>query len=268
VLYAKYLRAECEKLDIDYRAIGHPHLNGADLGEHCERLFADLLERYLAGVYDIFRGGVVVGLKGLPSRQVDIVLTAKNALRVFGDKGLYPIESVFGVVSVTSTMTARKFESSIEEFPRLPRGALGLQPFKFGLDGQKAAAYCAELLSTRATTIPYKCIFAFDGDLKTDWATELQDRVASNHTAEAELPDLVVVNKKGMILKVPEGKTKSGRKHLPYFQLFEFSQTGRFFYPLAFMLNKLFVLSQFQHRCVPRYDLYLGQDFAEFQSNK
>ena len=52
--------------------------------------------------------------------QLDVVLTTGNTLKIFDDKGIYPIETLVGVFSITSNLTLQKlkYASAVKKIPK------------------------------------------------------------------------------------------------------------------------------------------------------
>jgi hypothetical protein len=109
MIFEKHLVAVSDCLDARFKGMGYDKQNSADRGELCEVFIKELLADALAGQFNVFRGGKIVDVHGNESRQMDIVLTGKNYLHLLRDKARYPIETVFGAVSVTSNLTKDKF---------------------------------------------------------------------------------------------------------------------------------------------------------------
>ena len=113
LIFAHKFAEIVDVLDVRYRALGNIDPNNADKGEVCEIFIKDVLSELLSGQLQVFRGGKIVNVDGKKSDQMDIVVCWRSAFRIFGDKGLYPVESVAGAFSVTSTLTKQKLDQTI-----------------------------------------------------------------------------------------------------------------------------------------------------------
>lgn len=72
-------------------------------------------------IANCFRGGKMIDIDNDESKQIDIILAAKNLLKIFSTKGLFPIETVMAGLSVMATLDFQKLKSIIEEFKSIPR---------------------------------------------------------------------------------------------------------------------------------------------------
>src|ERR1051326_7822146 len=108
---------------LDARFIGHQRAgqNPADIGELCEWFIKEFLDEALSSNLKIIRGGKIVNIQGKESNQLDVLACAKNTISIFSHKGIYPVETVGGVFSVTSTLSFPKLEKCIKEFASIPK---------------------------------------------------------------------------------------------------------------------------------------------------
>lgn len=132
----------------------------------------DLLNDLFSDSFKIYRGGKIVDINNSESKQLDIVLTAKNTIKLYGDKGIYPIESVFVVFSITANLTYEKLHDCLEEFKSIPKNNPQIE-FYGGLNESAT-------LNKWKERFPYKCIFGFTGDINQNWEDELNKMVMEN----------------------------------------------------------------------------------------
>ena len=78
MFFKEYFKSIADVIDAKYK--GHITLNqnNADKGELCEIFIRDFLVETLGDSFKIARGGKIIDFTGNYSRQLDIVLTAKN----------------------------------------------------------------------------------------------------------------------------------------------------------------------------------------------
>ena len=106
---------------------------------------------------------------------------------------------MFGVFSITATLSRNKLDACIEEFQSIPKRN---PVFDFYQVDPKMA------LAKWHTHFPFKGVFAFSGDINQKWESELNEMVKKNGTVKSSLPDLIIINKKGMIVKIESGVTQ------------------------------------------------------------
>ena len=83
---------------------------------------------------------------------------------MFGDKGIYPTETVYGCISVTATLTKDKLVDCCREFISIPKSH-----FNFTSDGYLPPKFVEESIVAWKTLVPYKCVFAYKGEIKEEW---------------------------------------------------------------------------------------------------
>ena len=168
----------------------------SDKGELCELFIKQVLIEALGDSFKIFRGGRIVDYTGAKSKQIDIILTGKKNIRFFEDKGIYPTETVYGCISVTATLSKKKLIDCCNEFISIPK-----TKFSFRGYGFLPEKYMNQSIELWKTLIPYKCIFAFQGDIKEDWIKIIKETAKNWENIPNAMPDLVIVNKVGFIEK-------------------------------------------------------------------
>ena len=183
-------------IDSKFRGYEKIAKNPADKGELCEIFIKEFLIDSLNDSFKIFRGGRVVNSKGDESKQIDIILTGKRTIKIFGDKGIYPTETVYGCVSVTATLTKEKLLDCCNEFKSIPKNN-----FHFYSDGYLKKEFVQQSINVWRHLAPYKCVFAYKGELKDEWTKDLTAMSKDVEIPHNVIPDLIVVNKIGMIEK-------------------------------------------------------------------
>jgi len=240
-------------LNAKFEGIQRKGQNSTDKGELCELFIKDFLDDFFVDNFKIFRGGKIVNIENLESKQIDIVLAAKNTIKIFSDKGIYPIESVFGVFSITATLDHPKLLGCIEELKSIPRQNA---QFLFYFINEQ------ENMEIWYKRFPYKCIFGFTGDINLEWENELNKMVGQNNSEKNYLPDLIVINKKGMIQKVynkPQPLLGGGETNKD-FHFTDFKLITNYGTYISSILNELYVLSGWQFYMAPKYYKYFNRD--------
>lgn len=225
-----------------------------DMGELCEIFVKEFLEDSFGGIARIFRGGTVIDSQGNTSKQVDIVISPINTLKISSDKGLYPIESVYGVFSITKKLDHKKI------FSKDPRDGgcvenlktVGmLKPmFHFLFEGSSLKLPDLEF---HKASHPYKCVFGYTGDINSGWVDELNQIVQQSPNDCGFLPDLIVVNKKGYI-------DKRYKNQKAYFDYVDLTKTGNYGSPFIMLVHSLLLFLDWQNALRPEYHLYFNQD--------
>jgi hypothetical protein len=212
------------------------------------------LEQTLGDLYRIQFGGKVVNIDNDESKQIDIILASKRTPKLFADKGIYPIESVFGAFSITSTMDHAKLLSDLQVFASIPRRNLQFWTPSY-LSGPDLTAQWLEIF-------PSQTVFAFQGEIKSEWADEMHDIVEADPAKLVQMPEAVVVNKVGMIQKVPTGirSTSLGRPITKRFHYVDFTAEGDFFYGLMPTIGHLYKLSTCENYVQCNFLAYFNRD--------
>jgi len=245
--------AEC----LDSKAKGIITDNSGDIGELCEIFIKEFLIDSFTGIARIFRGGEVIDTTGNSSKQVDIVVSPINTLKISADKGIYPIESVYGVFSITRTLDHQKLFSAdsarggcIENLKSV--GILKPQ-FHFIFEGSPITLPDFEF---HKNYHPYKCVFGYFGDINSKWADELNEILKKDISQRGLLPDLIIVNKKGYISK----KHKNNKEKEVYFEYVDLSSIGHSGSPLIILVHSLLLFLDWQNALRPKYELYFNED--------
>ncbi len=253
MFFKRLLNGTSESLDIRYKSHIRKGMNSADIGELCEIFAKDFLINFLDDHYKIFRGGNVVNVHGDQSPQLDIILTNKNTLKIFDDKGIYPIETVIGVFSITSSLTLSKLKECIQQLKKIPKHGFCFHMEKFY--GEKFQKETHEIWKN---AIPFSCIFGFEGDIKDSWINDINNELSSAND-KSLCPTIIVVNKKGMFEKFFKKNSNGEIEH--YYEFVPINSEEVYGYPLSKILFDLYNLSAEQNYRRPDYGNYFGKDY-------
>ncbi|HOO53938.1 MAG TPA: hypothetical protein PLM24_01030 [Methanothrix sp.] len=240
--------------------------NSTDKGELCEMFIKEVLYDLFSDNFKIYRGGKIVNINNSESDQLDVLLLSKNSIKLFGDKGIYPVESAYGVFSVTATLDHPKlFEGCIKEFKSIPKQNPMIQFLNFieipDLE-QKMLRYWYE-------RFPFKCVFGFKGDINANWETELNLLAKENPDAKSYLPDIIIVNKKGMIRKLygKEKALKADGTELTIsdkdFHYTDFKKYNNYGAAINILAKELYDLSHWQYNFAVQYQSYFKKDLID-----
>lgn len=253
MFFKTYLNGLAETLDIKYRSSLRQGINSADIGELCELFIKEFLLDYLDDHFRIFRGGNIVNIAGMRSPQLDVVLTNKSALKIFGDKGIYPIETVAAVFSITSNLTVPKLIKCIKELGKIPKSH-----YHFGFEKFYGDDFKKQTMDAWRHVIPYSCIFGFTGKIDSKVIHKINDHLLET-TDHSLWPSIIIVNRKGMLEKEIE-KSKEGKIKIQYtFTKFDSKEVwGVCFSKILF---HLYNASKEQNYMMPNYGKYFAQDY-------
>ena len=257
MFFKNYFNSIAEIINFRYQGSKRNNQNPSDKGELCEIFLKEFLNETLNDLFKIFRGGKVVSSANIESKQLDIVICSKKSLKIFGDKGIYPIETVLGTFSITSTLTKKKLEDCIKEFQSIPK-----QP-RFFYEGMEKEAHIDEPTMQRWNQyVPFKCVWAYSGMLKTEWVKYLNLLVKKGVFDWNLLPDLIVVNKVGMLLKDQDFEFNGFTERLPYYSFEDFHITQNQGSCFSHMLHSLFLASTWESVILPNYSAYFSKDLG------
>lgn len=255
MFFKEYFISIVDCLNSKFEGIQRKGQNPVDKGELCEIFIKNFLCDFLSDQLKIFRGGKIINIDNLESKQIDIIITPKNTIKIFEDKGIYPIETVFGVFSITSTLDHPKFLDSIKEIKSIPKKN---PQFWFHPLFQKDPT---KLLAEWERLFPYKCIFGFTGDINQNWENYLNNLVKDNSNIKNFLPDIVIVNKKGMLQKIyPNNKFSDGTQINKDFHYTDFSLYTNYGCIIIHIIKMLYNLSNWQYTITPYYEMYFNKD--------
>jgi hypothetical protein len=256
MFFRAHLTAAATILDANSQGMRYKEQNSADVGEHCELFLKTFLAETFTGMANVHRGGKVVDVAGNKSKQMDMVLTGRNSLQLMTNKGLYPIETVFGIVSVTSTLDHHKLADCIDECRSLP-----IADPRFHL-----APGSQRLIECWRKLCPYKVVFGYRGDL-TEKSIGVLMRHVKNGVPPDTLPDLIMVNKVGWIQKVDETRDSSVSGGQLY-QIKKFQKEADYFLPLNQLLSDLYHACLWHQSLIPLLQDYFEADAVSWQSEQ
>lgn len=260
MFFKDYLNSIANLLQVKLQGFKQQEHSG-DIGELCEFFIQDFLQDSFAGNLRVFRGGQIINLDNKKSEQIDIVLCSQDSIKIFSNKGLYPIETVFGVVNIKKKLTHSNLFSTkkrgcgaIKNFQSIPKDNINIQ----ALPKIHPIA-----LANFKKRFPCKVIFAYEGKILPAWETEL-NKLAETEGALDYLPDIIVVNKQGMIMKCPDGKVvlTTGKTLAKHFHLTKFKEEKGYHAPFIFILNELYKNAGWQRVMSPAYEEYFNRDLA------
>jgi hypothetical protein len=253
MFFKNLLNGVAETLDIKYKSSLRDGINSSDIGELCEVFIKEFLSNCLDDQYKVFRGGNIVNTTGDRSPQLDIVLTNKNALKIFGDKGIYPLETVVGVFSITSNLTLAKLKKCITELSKIPKFH-----YYFHMEKFYGEQFKFETEKVWEHTIPFSCVFGFKGSIKESWINEINAEV-SKVKDKSLWPSLIVVNKKAMFEKCLADRGKGVLEY--WYEYVPVSDKEKHGYYLSKILFHLDSLCSEQYFRKPNYGKYFEKDY-------
>jgi hypothetical protein len=252
--------AEC--LDARYKGATRNGQNPADKGELCEVILREALSPLFGSDYSLFRGGKIIDSTGQESSQFDIILTSRQGIPAFEEKGIYPIETVYGAVHVTSTLTSKKLKEDVESTKSIPKASARFSKHMGPLiDWNEHETVFRERL-------PYKVIFAFRGvvtDADLEW---LENEAGKGAETKQTLPDLIVVNRTVVIEKVTsvDAVGVGGQPITSHFAKFNLTAEPGIF--ITLMANELHKFATWIGFVGPDYVPYFNADLkAQFEAS-
>lgn len=263
MFFQNHFKSVAECLDSKFKGSEYREQNIADKGELGEIFVQEFLNDALSSNLEIFRGGKAIDIHENKSKQLDVVVCGSNSITIFQDKGLYPIETIHGVISVTATLNKRKLNQCIEEFESLPKKDPQLN--FTGLSKE-------DNLDVWKKHHPFKCVFAFNGKMDNSWEELLNKKVYDTPESKYFLPEIIVINREGMLVKIGDdgGKFVKGgegiHKHFHYTDFREALPDG-YWIPFEGILHGLYLRSKWQYHATPDYTEYFNQDMESFMEN-
>jgi hypothetical protein len=255
MFFKDYFNSVAQIIDFKYQGHSRKKQNPVDKGELCEIFMKDFLIDTFSDNFKIFRGGKIVSSDNGESKQLDIVLCSKKSIKIFGDKGIYPIETVCGVFSVTATFGKSKLNTCLKEFQSIPK-----RPKFFYSGIAKNAEMTDDVMLRWNQFVPFKCIWAYSGSIQGTWILDLNKIIKDGKIDRHLLPDLIVVNKKGMLLKNHAHFDQPFADGVPYYLFQSFKKVPNPGACFGQMLHSLFLTTTWQDFILPRYDDYFSKD--------
>lgn len=262
MIFKNYLNSVVLCLDARLKGYGEQD-NPGDIGELSEHFIKEVLQEALAGVLKIFRGGKVIDHHGNKSKQIDLVVCSRNSLSLFSDKGLYPVETVYGVINIKKTLNHTNLFSDKPD-------VCGALKNLASIPTSEPKLIIPKLFDSTGMTdyfknkFPYRVVFAYQGDIHASWENELNQMVADG-TSISTLPDLIVVNKKGLLLKSMDGTFPfpDGRTENKWFHFIPIENHDQYYLPLPYILQALYEAAQYQYFILPSYVDYLNAEILD-----
>lgn len=253
MFFKNHFNGLSEILDVKYKSSLRDGINSADIGEMCEIFIKEFLASCLDEHYKIFRGGNIINTVGNLSSQLDIVLTNRNTLKIFGDKGIYPIETVIGVFSITSNLTYSKLKKSLKEISSIPK-----HNYCFSMEKFYGRSFFDDTEKVWKNTVPYSCIFGFRGKINNKWIAKINVEL-SKVSDKSLWPSMIVVNKKGVIEKFIKKNETGEIEH--WYEYVSIDTKEKYGLYISRILFHLYNLSNEQNFRRPNYANYFGKDY-------
>jgi len=262
--FKDYCDSIADKLEAQWKGHSYDDQNPADKGELCEVFVKDFVEDALGDTYRTFRGGKVITSGGGISKQLDVVVCSRQAIKFFSNKGKYPSEIVKGVFSVTSTLELPKLDNCLAEFASIPKTGYHFHfpahvyPQSFIEDTQRIFE----------NVTPVCVVFAYRGSINASWIDHLSQWIRTNRPPIALTPAFIVVNKKGMIFRDIK---KIGENKLSFsYRYIDFAVTAHPGEAFSRILFELFNLAKEDQYMTPDYSYYFNadQDSIELELTK
>lgn len=246
-------------LEAKLKAYERDGMNAADKGELCEDFIKDFLVDCLGDLYKIFRGGKIVNVKNECSNQIDVIICRKRTLKLFSDKGIYPVETVMGAISITATLTLPKLIDCCKGLMTIPK-----RNYRFNMHQYLPDSFKKETLRIYELATPFTCVFAYKGNISEEWINSLYDLAKNADTSfQSLLPSVIVVNKKGMIIKKYEKVAEE--KFQASFHYVDLSSNDNFGDCYGRIVNELFNLSSEENNLHFDYTDYFNADLGIFE---
>lgn len=230
MFYKDYFTSIADIINSQFRGYEAITKNPADKGELCEIFIKNFLIDSLGDSFKIFRGGKVINSLGVESKQIDIILTGKRSIKLFGDKGIFPTETVQGCFSITATLTKEKLINCCNEFKSIPKQDYGFLNPHFA-----STKFFEESLQVWKKLLPYKCVFAYKGELKEEWIDEIHKLYEEDNLFYNAIPDLIIVNNVGFIEKIISSENGNG---FSFVSFKDYENVGIPFGKMLYHLNK------------------------------
>jgi hypothetical protein len=255
--FTDYFHSVTEVLNAKYRGMRRQNQNSADIGELCETFVKEVLQKFFGGVLRAHRGGKIISAHRRESQQIDVLLTGQNTLALFEDKGVYPVETVFGAFAITSTLDLPKLKASIKNLASIPNEKPRIElPLQHPANIPIFEEHWRD-------NYPLRCVFGFDGTIADSWIATMIEMEQSESIRHADMPELVIVNNRGLLVRGGEGRQMaSGNASNAPYHFIDFQKLHNGCFWVAFLLARLYDLSKLQHVVFPNYLYYFNPDIG------
>jgi hypothetical protein len=256
--FTDYFHSVTEVLNAKYRGMRWQNQNSADIGELCETFVKEVLQKFFGGVLRAHRGGKIISAGRKESQQIDVLLTGQNTLALFEDKGIYPVETVFGAFAITSTLDLPKLKASIRNLASIPNQQPRIELLM--LDPANVPMYSKYWRDN----YPLRCVFGFDGTIAESWIATMAEIEKTEAIRHDDMPQFVIINNRGVIVRGAHGTpmVSGNRSNAPY-HFVDFQQLHNGCYWVSSLLANLYHLSKLQHVVFPDYLAYFNPDIAD-----
>jgi len=254
MLFDSQFQTIADVLDTTFRNLPKKQ-NNADRGELCELFVTEFLDQFLGNSVCVYRGGQIIDCHGNRSGQIDIVVTGPDSIRFFGNKGLYPIETVIGAICITSQLDFGKLKEDVEVLRSIPTD---IRSFAIRPTGLKSMDdYTRSQINK---SLPYRAIFGFDGTINQEWSKHFR-KLVEDGVRQDQLPWTVAVNKKAFVQQYQPSEKTAPQPDTPFmpFRYFELRKFPKKHFPLSLMIHRLFYLKFLIAQTIPNYPLYFRQ---------
>lgn len=174
--------------------------NSTDIGMSRERVYAEFLRLHAPSKCNVFLGGFLFDMKGVESRQLDVIVTTDTTPRYDfhnkdgSGKSFSPVEGTLGVASIKSTLNRNELDDAL-------LGIASIPPTE-SLEGR--LSFAVEI--SNYDDWPYKIIYASDGIAGTTLLQHLQDFYEANPGIPVtRRPHLIHVAGKYVIIRAVAG---------------------------------------------------------------
>ena len=257
--FKEYFNSVSEILENKYKAY-ILQKNPCDTGELCEIIVKDFLSDVFSGILKIYRGGFIMDSLGNKSEQIDIIICSQAAMKVFSDKGIFPIETVFGIINVkkildhTNLFSNKKKDCGIlKNIASIPKSNYRLvAPGNMNID---------KVTEDFKKYWPYRVSFSYEGKIQKNWEEEL-NKMANDPEILKTLPDLIIVNKIGYIIRSRTGEFEfnDGSKEVKNFHLVTYKNNEQYFFGISHLVQEIYKSVQWQYMILPAYYEYFNNE--------
>lgn len=150
-------------------------------------------------------------------------------------------------------MDKSKLQSCISEFQSIPN-----KDYSFSIPGYIPHDYVIETIQAWEVLFPFKCLFAYNGEINKEMIEEINKLNKENGGSINLLPDLIMVNKKGIIRK----ELIEFKNNTPIFRynFHNFDEKTPIGTPFSYILFHLFNHSNEEFLLRTKYENYFNSD--------